>query len=388
MSLFSKKKAPRRQFRKKVVHSLDDEEEPNTVDPQEQSNGSVEVPDSSKQAASVNPPGGPRTVLSFEDDLGADVSEFKVKKTSHSKRVAKMLEREKKKEERQRRLEVTTIRDGSSGSDEDSTQLSSLPHRMSAGYIPDSTMIHAARQKREMARKMGPNPDFLSLSNDSKSTKDSAKGKSRLVREDDDDKSDDSETEIGGRGGVFGERKKVSRQMEVLTAMEEAGSGSDEDRFIEEQISKAVKGRVVSDMPTNVQQPVLSAINQSFAYGSAYSGASEFAPPTMDTPPIQQSAHYSIPEKLVPITMETLKSRLSRQLTDLQELHSSHDRRVKEMESDLVTAEREVDELEDHINMASIEYQFYQETKGYVRDLLSCLSEKVSLYCPLIACTI
>lgn len=377
MSLFSKKKAPRRQFRKKVVHSLDDEEDTSTSQPQEQSNGSVVAPNDSKPTASVNPTSAvPRTVLSFEDDLGADLSEFKVKKTSHSKRVAKMLERERKKEERQRRLEIVTTRDDSSDSNEDSSQLSSLSHRMSAGYIPDSTLIHAARQKREMARKMGgQNPDILSLGNDSRSTKDGATGKSRLIREDEDDKSDDSETEIGGKGGVFGELKKVSRQMEVLTAMEEAGSGSDEDRFIEEQISKAVKGRVVADTPTNVKQPALSAINQSFTLGSGY----EMTPPIQDTPPVQQSSHYSIPEKLVPITMETLKSRLSHQLIDLEGLHSAHSQRIEEMESDLVTAEREVYGLEDHINMASIEYQFYQETKGYVRDLLSCLSEKVSL---------
>ena len=43
----------------------------------------------------------PRSLLSFEDELEGE--EFvKVKKTSHSRRMAKMLEREKRREERAR----------------------------------------------------------------------------------------------------------------------------------------------------------------------------------------------------------------------------------------------------------------------------------------------
>ena len=41
-------------------------------------------------------------MLSFEDDLGSEGPEFRVRKSNHSRRVAKMLEREKRKEDRSR----------------------------------------------------------------------------------------------------------------------------------------------------------------------------------------------------------------------------------------------------------------------------------------------
>jgi len=44
----------------------------------------------------------PYSLLSFEDDLESEGPEFQVRKSNHSRRVAKMLEREKRKEDRSR----------------------------------------------------------------------------------------------------------------------------------------------------------------------------------------------------------------------------------------------------------------------------------------------
>ncbi len=247
-----------------------------------------------------------------------------------------------------------------SSDSEQESALSSISHRISVGVIPDNALIHAARKQRELARKTGGQPaaagnDFMSLDSNEKETG-RAKGKSRLVREDEYDKSDESD---GEERGKFGKRAEVSRQMQVLTAMEEAGSGSDEDRFVEEQINKAVKGCVVSD----VTRP-----RQSYSLGQTETESYV----TTSQPPVA-----SIPDILVPITVETLKSRLSQQLSELRSLHRKHEIRLEEMESDIVTADQEVGGLEDHISRGSIEYQFYQETRGYMKDLLSCLTEKV-----------
>ena len=356
MSLFSKKKAPRRQFRKKVVHSLEDEEDSTSA---EQPSTSSE-PTTQPQAPVAPPTNVPKSLLSFDDEELGDVTEFKVKKANHAKRAAKKLEQQRRKEELQR--QVMEMEESSSDSEQESA-LSSITHRISVGVIPDSTLIHAARKQRELARKLGPQStgtDFISLESNTKKDTGRAKGKSRLVREDEYDKSDESEGE--GRG-TFGERREVSRQMQVLTAMEEAGSGSDEERFVEEQISKAVKGCVVSEshptQPYSMKQNGLETVS---------AVATPVSKPTVN-----------IPETLVPITVETLKSRLSQQLSELRGLHSNHTQRLEEMEGDLATADREVGGLEDHINAMSLEYQFYQETRGYLRDLLSCLSEKVGL---------
>ena len=42
------------------------------------------------------------------------------------------------------------------------------------------------------------------------------------------------------------------------------------------------------------------------------------------------------------------------------------------------TAEKEIAEVEEQSGSNSIDYQFYQQMRGYIRDLLSCLTEKVS----------
>lgn len=350
MSLFSKKRAPRRQIRKKVVHDLDDDSESN---PQPTTSEETSV-----RVATVTPSSVPKALLSFDDgDLG-DGTEFKVKKSNHAKRAAKKLEKQKL---IQQQVPVQAP-EGSSDSEQESA-LSSISHRISAGVIPDSSLIHAARKQRELARKMGTHSsatggDVISLESTSRegSGGGRAKGKSRLVREDEYDKSDESE---GEERGKFGRRAEVSKQMQVLAAMEEAGSGSDEERFVEEQINKAVKGCVVSDAQPN--QSLRQIENEN--------------------PPVTTKPIVSIPEVLVPITMETLKSSLSQQLAELHSLHRRNESRLEELEGDLVTADQENEELEQHIGGMSLEYQFYQETHGYIRDLLSCLSEKVSVQC-------
>ena len=48
-----------------------------------------------------------------------------------------------------------------------------------SGVIPDSTMIHAARKRRQMAREMGVPGDFLPLDNTGENGKNR---KSRLIR--------------------------------------------------------------------------------------------------------------------------------------------------------------------------------------------------------------
>ena len=78
----------------------------------------------------------------------------------------------------------------------------SLSQQLSKGFIPDAEFIHRARKQREEKRQMGGDntPSFVPLS---KKKVPMAKGKSRLVREDENDQSDS--------GGEEGTR----RQMDV-----------------------------------------------------------------------------------------------------------------------------------------------------------------------------
>ena len=174
--------------------------------------------------------------------------------------------------------------------------------------------------------------------------------------------------------------------------------GSDEDEetrlWEEEQIQKGVKASAPDQVTPATSVPShLSSIDQSFLVGVAtgyVDGASYMTPSYAST--VQAYAGYSdqvtetavtssnsfrVPEKLVPITVESLKSRLSNQLHDLQDRASGHRKRLEEIRTDLERSQDEVVHAEERKGGLGLDYEFYQETRGYLRDLLGCLGEKV-----------
>ena len=299
----------------------------------------------------------------------------------------------------------------SSGSESDNEPLHTLKFRLSEGAIPDATMIHAARKKREIARQLGGNSsssssrpsDYLSLntastnkpSSSSSSSGKTVKGTSRLVREDDFDKSDSESEE--GPARSFGTRKSETTQMRVITALEERESNDEEDDeemklWEEEQISKGMKASTApaaQQQQQQQQQQHLPQTNQSFVHSSLpyqYPSSYSITPASYDLPPPSSSSassskasRSSVPDKLLPVTMDSLRLRLQSKLSDLRETHSSNERRLELIKRDAETAHSEIGKLEQRSAVASIEYQFFQELRGYVRDLLSCLTEKVGL---------
>ena len=173
----------------------------------------------------------------------------------------------------------------------------------------------------------------------------------------------------------------------MLQGLEEMGSDSDEEtrRWEEEQIQKGVNASA-PDQPAAPQPPQLSAIDQSFLVGApiGYMGGASFT-----VAPVQSYAGYQkqtlnsatkslqIPDKLVPITVESLKSRLSNRLRDLRETASAHRRRREQIVTDLDNSQDEVTRADGRRGGLGLDYQFYQEMRGYLRDLLGCLGEKV-----------
>ena len=78
--------------------------------------------------------------------------------------------------------------------------------------------------------------------------------------------------------------------------------------------------------------------------------------------------------------METLISKLRRQLRDLEEDEQSKSMRLRQVEEDLDAAHDTIliERIEREQPLHEREYHFFQQMRGYLRDLLSCLNEKVS----------
>lgn len=185
--------------------------------------------------------------------------------------------------------------------------------------------------------------------------------------------------------------------LQVLQGLEEMGSDSDEEtkRWEEEQIEKGVKASAPDQTaPLNSVPSYLSTIDQSFIAGSVYGDGTSVMTPAYtaavqayagyheqvhDVVPAPAAANsFQIPEKLVPITVESLKSRLSNQLRDLQDSTSGHHKRLEQIRTDFERSQDEVAQAEGRKGDLGMDYKFFQEMRGYLRDLLSCLGEKVT----------
>ena len=249
----------------------------------------------------------------FEDDSG---SEIVLKRPEHSTSLYKK-EVPKKKQSRMRKTTAVDI-----GKD--------VTSMLNSGEIPSAAAIHAARKKREMARHI--NSDTIKLTENNSNTPDMS----------DDENSGD---ELVGSRTVrhFGISQDSSKQMKVLSAMDEAASGSDEDKFVEDQICKGVYTFPL----TSVKSHDIISFDNNRALTS------------------------------VPISVETLQSQLSTQLEVLREQRASNKSMLNKLKEDRNTAGVEIDTMEELSKALSIRYQFFQEIQSYVKDLLLCVTEKV-----------
>lgn len=259
MSLFRK---PKRNIQRRVFTENDDEDEtPVVFAPPLVSEPKRKDKSKHKQK---------QPLLSFETEEEGEV--FQVKKSSHSKKVLKMFEKERvKKKEAKTEKEETKIskekteivtddlvlvvnhnkaatpvilsgRDAlCAGKDDLSSeeeQESSLGHKFSkpdnfkqvleSGAIPDAAMIHAARKRRQRAREMG---DYIAVDEEE------PEDKGRLMREDDNEGSDDERIDMDVNLAL---RDQERRREQFLAAQE---SDQEVDEWEHQQIRKGVTGK-------------------------------------------------------------------------------------------------------------------------------------------------
>ncbi|XP_013387497.1 PAX3- and PAX7-binding protein 1 [Lingula anatina] len=413
---------PKRNFRRKVeVNDSEDEENSNLSNACEAENNedSSEVPETAVVKKEKKKKSGkskvvvPASILSFEDE-NEEGEVFKVKKPSHSRRVAKQLKKERKKEkeeqekietkEKEQELKKEKTEDGDiySGDDMDvdsngEDSEGDKPKRsgggahvfkavLERGEIPDAHLIHMARKRRQMAREMG---DVIPLDDTVKVEK----ANSRLVRDDENDVSDEEEERIDFTVNTLAkERQKIK---DDFLAAEHGSDDSDHEREWEEQQIR--KGVSLPQIQSN-QQPSYSYdqyYSQSAAVQDSYSssspspytaqGAINGSTPAGVPAGFSRSATYvgagdkrvGPPKELPPITVGDVTRRLKERLESLQQVHRARVLDVQKMEDNIKFSESTITKCEGDIGALEERYKFFQEMRGYVRDLVECLNEKV-----------
>ncbi|KAL0275384.1 UNVERIFIED_CONTAM: hypothetical protein PYX00_003243 [Menopon gallinae] len=211
-----------------------------------------------------------------------------------------------------------------------------------SGKIPDAATIHAARKRRQRARELG--SDYIPVNTNQKFSLHNMK--SRLVREDDNDVSDD-EKRIDM--SVHLDNHDRDRHQNYFNEEEPA---PEDDEWENQQIRKGVTGvAVVPSQPS----PILPDSQQSQTLFS-----SVIAPQNKELP-----------------TPQSIVQKLRERLTDLKDVHNAHVADKERAEQDLKESMRETSHLEAEAPGLADKFRFYQEMRGYVTDLVECLDEKM-----------
>ncbi|EEB13700.1 predicted protein [Pediculus humanus corporis] len=334
------------------------------------------------------------TLLSFGDEE-EDGEVFQIKKSPQSKKLVRLLDKERKKkkdvqnkdgeETQQKKVEVSNddivvilkndeeekikqekllreskpiILNGraalaagkddlSSSDDEGSTRHKfSQPDRarimIESGKIPDAATIHAARKKRQRARELG--ADYIPVDVNQKYN---SKSKSRLIGEDNEG-SDEDEKRIDM--SVHIENRDRDHQLENF--YNEEPLAPEEDEWENQQIRKGVTGvTVVNSQPSSALQE--HQTNQTLF-------TNVIAPQNKELP-----------------TPDSIIDKVKERLNTLKDIHTRHLQDKERAEADLKDCIKEASQLESEAPGLAEKFRFYQEMRGYVTDLVECLDEKM-----------
>ncbi|KAK9498494.1 hypothetical protein O3M35_003118 [Rhynocoris fuscipes] len=397
MSLFKK---PKRNLR--IRENISSEEADNDNDAEVGLSGDVK----NSKTKSVKPTSY-SSVLSFGEDLneGDDGEVFKVKKSAQSKKIKKLMDKERKKHKEKPSSNIETnektsqpqlddeiviklkntfpilngreaiaaVQEGISSEEEDENlgpryvkQSDTVKMLLKKGKIPDAATIHAARKQRQHVREMG---EIVPLPEETANRFD-INNKSRLVREDDNDASDGEEERINMAVNIAAE-DRIRRKAEFEAAQGRESDESDkgeEEEWENQQIRKGVTGAQIA------------AVQQETMYYQQYLGAVG-VPVNCD---LQDTSHLDTNTIIFPPlppaeAMDPLlvTSKLKDRLTELRQVHRRHTTELTAITEEMETLRKECNQLKEDAPRLADRFRFYQDLRGYVTDLVECLDEKI-----------
>lgn len=382
----------------------------------------VAIPDPSVPAAKASEKAnddkgdtkGPSSLLSFGDD-DEDTEVFKVKKSSYSRRLTKQMEREKKKKmkeavkaetkvEKEKPTEEPEVKNPQSpqtfsdeleikikntfkilnaeeikqltGSTDDESdgeegggggiKFRKYKNVIQSGVIPDAATIYALKKQRQLARERS---DFIPLEDENSDEK------ARPARPDDDDQSDEEEGRISFTVNTAAIEKQRAR--EALQQAQEEASGTDgenEDvaeleRWEQEQMKKGVSTAPLI-LPEENSEPHVPAYFTSYPPPEE---ASREPVPAAAVVPLQ------VPKDKRNLTTESIVKRVADRLASVEESLAAHERQKMTALADVEAASQNREELEEELPELASRFQFFQEIRSYVNDLIGCLDSKMPI---------
>lgn len=378
MSLFRK---PNRKFRQRLQHSDTEDEAESNAAPEEKSPPRVEP---SVVVAEADDSKAPASLLSFGDEDEEETEVFKVRKSTYSRRLAKQLERDRKKKLREatkveakpepepppsalpekpaarpfsdeleikikntfKILNAEEVR-GSDSEEEDEgegPQYRRLRNVIQSGVIPDAATIYALKKRRQMAREMG---DFIPLEQEDQ------KGQGE-----EEDQSEEEEGRINFTVDTAALEKQRAREALIQAQEEHSGDEvaredvAELERWEQEQMKKGVSTAPVAAVATPDEPCVVPTYFTE-------------QPPPM--PPVQDRQNLS---------SQAVLERVTDRLSTVREMLALHRRQKVQALTDLEASAEVTARLREEQPQLATNFRFFQEMRSYVTDLIECLDAK------------
>lgn len=384
------------------------------------------------------------SLLSFADEEDeAEVEVFQVKKPSQSRRLAKIQKRlqaqadhERDREEKlaeEKAAEIKSEKQKKKSKDggaqvlagkeaEDFLPQDFAPNSVEktkfgvkSGEIPDANLIYLARKRRQMARDSATagGSDFIPLDE----TKNRSKNeKSRLIREDENDLSEDEEGEgrqmLSMQAKIEAERRRQEENFLEIEQGDDEDPEKDEefDNWEAEQLKKAISAQKVADYQA-----------EHYGYYVAMNYLTPGAKPDAETGenliplPMDFSADdeieilgtskgpkigggFSADEEIKilgnsknskigggssnagkSVSLDDIRAKLRKTLEERISVSRTWEMDRDRIQENLIENRVTLEELEESGPKLAEEYAFYQETREFLNDLLDCFNEKVKI---------
>uniref|UniRef100_A0A0R3RWE4 t-SNARE coiled-coil homology domain-containing protein n=1 Tax=Elaeophora elaphi TaxID=1147741 RepID=A0A0R3RWE4_9BILA len=362
-------------------------------------------------------------LLSFDNFEGDDITDFKIKRKDPNKRLDKLTKRAKLRQKaddetmeretgvvvKQIKQEVKTDEPSTknintntsqqwktkndpeqegNGLEQDSVIRSKFPSAF-RGEIPDAKTVYEARKKREKMRLVGSNGQIPL--DDVQRLKDKSVARSRLIREDENDLSDEDQEDgrfysLKGLAADDDERRRNEHMDFLAHEGGESDGGheqSDEEvtRWEREQMKKGVSSHKVEMLEREraKMEAVIKAIRSSM----------ELPPENREQLPMEMDIDFSETDMLSVsqagrVSGQTTAVSLKEILSKLQQRKKDGKESVNARKAEFEKTNVQIQENKEMIGKFEMEeprirerFQIYQDMRAYARDLLECLSEKI-----------
>uniref|UniRef100_A0A914YYG9 GCF C-terminal domain-containing protein n=1 Tax=Panagrolaimus superbus TaxID=310955 RepID=A0A914YYG9_9BILA len=377
-------------------------------------------------------PKPPPAMLSFNQDEGVDVEEFKIKKPSHKKRAEKLAKRQKELEEKERdqkraakieveeeigiviknSIKVTPQNVNHDAVEDDPIIIAAIEQDLETrskfgGFddIPDAKAVYEAKKRREQMRRDGTKSKlqngggdngYIALSTGTTKTIEKV-AHSRLIREDENDMSDEdgenAQEFYSSKSLLISEEERRRKEQEEFLRLE-GDSDDDEDGDETAAADEEAKRRAqesddeFAEWEKHQIRKAVSTQKVKQMRQENYAINNEPPPEVINLEDGEEDMDIEIIDAPVGLKGGNVPSCSQTSLTDIMEkLRKRVQDKQEFIDSQKAELQRKEANVEENVTLiAGIEadypilrekYRTYQEMRLFIKDLLDCINEKI-----------